>query len=57
MLLIDFTSFGEKWTYQIAMSRRFRVKEVMRQGLASITRLRMTNEPAGRGGLLNGNLK
>jgi hypothetical protein len=29
---------------QVAMSRCFRVKEVMRDGIASVTQLRMTNE-------------
>jgi hypothetical protein len=33
-----------------AMSRRLRVKEVMRQGIASVTRLRMTNQATGREG-------
>jgi hypothetical protein len=48
MLPIDFTSFAEKWTSQVAMSRRFRVKEVIKQGIASVTRVRMTNEEARR---------
>jgi hypothetical protein len=48
MLPIDFTSFAEKWTFQIAMSRWFRVKEVMRHEIASVTRLRITNEDGGR---------
>jgi hypothetical protein len=50
MLRIDFTSAPDKWTSQIAMSQGLRVKEVMRQGIASVTRLRMTNEDAGREG-------
>jgi hypothetical protein len=50
MLLIDLTSFAEKWTSQVAMSRGFRVKEVIRHGIASVTRLRMTNEDTGREG-------
>jgi hypothetical protein len=50
MLAIDFTSFAQKWTSQVAMSRRPTIKEVTRQGIASVTRLRMTNEDAGREG-------
>jgi hypothetical protein len=50
MLPIDFTSFAEKWTSQVAMSRRLRVKEVMKERIASVTRLCMTNEAAGREG-------
>jgi hypothetical protein len=50
MLPIDFTSFAEKWTSQVAMWRRPTVKEVTRQGIASVTRLRMRNEDAGREG-------
>jgi hypothetical protein len=50
MLPIDFTSFAEKWRSEVAMSRRFRVKEVMGQRIASVTRLRMTIEAAGREG-------
>jgi hypothetical protein len=50
MLPIDFTSSAEKRRWQVAMSRRFTVKEVMRQGIASVTRLRMTIEAPGREG-------
>jgi hypothetical protein len=50
MLPIDFMSIAEQWTSQVAMSRGFRAKEVMKQGIASVTRLRMTNEDAGREG-------
>jgi hypothetical protein len=50
MLPIDFRSFAEKWTSQVAMSRGLRVKEVKKKGIASITRLRMTNEDAGHEG-------
>jgi hypothetical protein len=32
------------------MARRFRVKEVIRQDIASVTRVRMTNEDADREG-------
>jgi hypothetical protein len=48
MLPIDFTSSAEKWREEVAMSRRFRVKEVMRQGMGNVTQLRMTHEDAGR---------
>jgi hypothetical protein len=48
MLPIDFTSFAEKWIAQVVMSRRFKVMEVKRQGIASVTQLRMTNKDAGR---------
>jgi hypothetical protein len=50
MLPIDFRSFTEKWTLHVAISHRFRVKEVMRHGIASVTRLRMTDQDAGREG-------
>jgi hypothetical protein len=50
MLPIDFTRFAEKWSSRVAMSRRFRVKEVIRHGIASVTRVRMTNADAGREG-------
>jgi hypothetical protein len=50
MLPIDLTSFAAKWASQVAMSGRLRVKEVIRQGIASVTRVRMTNEEAGREG-------
>jgi hypothetical protein len=50
VLSIDFTSLAEKWSEHVAMSRRFRVKEVMRHEIASVTRLRMTNEEAVREG-------
>jgi hypothetical protein len=51
MLPINFRSFTEKWILRVAMSRRVKVKEVIRQGIASVTRLRMTNEDAGRDGV------
>jgi hypothetical protein len=50
MLSIDLTSFAEKWIYQVAMSRPFRVKEAMSSRMTSVTRLRMTNEDASREG-------
>jgi hypothetical protein len=50
MLPIDFTSFAEKRISHVAMSRGLRLNEVMRQGIASVTRLRMANEDAGREG-------
>jgi hypothetical protein len=48
MLPIDFTGFAEKWTFQVMMWRRFRVKEVMRHEITSVMRLRMTDEDTGR---------
>jgi hypothetical protein len=50
MLPIDFRSFTGTWTLHVAISHRFRAKEVMRHGSASVTRLRMTNEDADREG-------
>jgi hypothetical protein len=50
MLPIDFRSFTGTGTLHVAISHWFRAKEVMRHGIASFTRLRMTNEGAGREG-------
>jgi hypothetical protein len=50
MLPIDYTSVAERFTGQVVISRRFRVKEVIRQEIASVMRVRMTNEDAGREG-------